>query len=70
MCNECYGVYDCPMCSDEPEMCKCDECDGTGIIYVTAEKGEVPYEEWLKAPESERDIDTCEVCEGTGKLII
>ncbi len=68
-CSECmgYGAIHCPICSDEPEMIECDNCNGARYIYFDEDGNEVDYDEYVKSPDK-YEKETCDKCNGTGEV--
>lgn len=64
------GFNNCPICSTEQEYEVCPQCKGSGIMYLTEQKGYVSKEEYDATPKDERCIDKCERCNGEGEIPI
>ena len=74
MCDVCHGIGNCPVCTPDPIVETCLDCDGTGHQYfyenpVTRELIEVSKSEYDQLPPSDRFDDYCETCKGDGEIV-
>lgn len=53
-CTVCWGYPGCPVCSPEPVMIECPECNGSGYNIYYEGMGEV--------------VEECECCKGEGMI--
>lgn len=40
MCDVCHGIGVCPVCSDDLPHHTCGECQGRGVVWVDAVRGD------------------------------
>ncbi|MFV0535955.1 MAG: hypothetical protein ACK5M3_01125 [Dysgonomonas sp.] len=68
MCSVCNGYPNCPVCSSEPYMATCPECNGDGYIYYNEEGRIVSKEQYNNLHPHDRYDEPCECCDGTGEI--
>lgn len=68
MCDVCYGIGVCPVCSDDPNYIDCPECNGEGYIYYDINGEEISRKIYDLLPPSERFSDKCDKCNGLGEV--
>lgn len=71
-CDVCMGHGNCPVCTPEPKMIKCQYCFGTGTFHENKNEGGEEYiteEEWAAQGSCPEYKYKCGWCEGTGEVI-